>query len=64
MNNALPMGAIARARNLNGVLEGRLDRQRSSREARGQRLTAEELHDDEVQVVLTANVIQPADVDV
>ncbi len=62
MQDALAVRAVERIRDLAGALERLGKRQRPAGEPVGQRLAVEPLHDEEVDAVLVADVVQGADV--
>lgn len=62
MDYFVAMRVVDCAGNVNRVGQTIIDRQSSARESGGQRVTLEVLHDDEVNLVMTADVVQRADV--
>ena len=62
MHDPLPVRLVQRVRNLDGDLERLIQRQRALLQPLGQRLALQLLHDQEVDPVLVADVVQGANV--
>ena len=62
MNDALSMRRAERVGNLHRNLEGVVERQRALRQPVGQRLAFEILHDEKRRALLSADVVEGADV--
>ena len=62
MDDAFAMRLVERVRNLNPKLQRLVERQCALRQSLGQRLALQVLHDQEVDAVLTTDVVDVADV--
>ena len=62
MNDALTMRTVQRISDLDRAREGRVERQRSLRQPRGERFAVDELHDEKVDALIVADVVDRADV--
>ena len=62
MHHAAAVRFIQRVGNLCGILKNLFQRQRAFEQARGQRLAFQILHDQEINAVLLADIVQHADV--
>ena len=61
MNDARAMRVTQGVRDLDRVTQHLIDRQRTAAQALGERLTLEVLHDDEVNAIVRADVVDGAD---
>ena len=61
MNDAVAMRLVEGVSNLDGILHGRGDRERTAHQPIRQRFALEQRHDNEVDAVLVAHVVERAD---
>ena len=62
MNDALTMRTVQRISDLDRARERLVERQRSFRQPRGERFAVDELHDEKVDALIVADVMDGADV--
>ena len=62
MDDALPVRFVQRIRDLDGPRERLVERHRPFRQPRGERLAVDQLHDEEVDPLVVADVVDRADV--